>query len=342
VLDMADESGVISRGYTASEPHLPVFPSFVWQGKRIRIVRSRIYYGDPAETFHEFLMKLVRVTFGQTWGKHQLKMSERDRHIVVNWHIETCELQQRQSSSANKESDGITYGADASGPVWALLTLGYDLFCLQANTVLPEFFVQRLRQHKDFQSVRYELAVAAVMARSGFEIDFLDGKERVLKHCEFIARHRSLPVVVGVEAKSRRRPGAIHEQGEFSYEEDARGIEKLIRAARKQKQKSVPFLIFVDVNVPASPEVLPEEKSWVKDWKKALSRLYPLAEGTAEPFNALFLTNFAYHFGDRYAKNPQPEWGVIASTLPEDRLDERVWPILFETLDRYGVIPRQV
>jgi len=265
-------------------------------------------------------------------------MSEKDRHIVVKWTYDFAAI----TKVPPKEAMRPPYTAPANGPVWALLSLGYDLFCLQAKNRLPEFIVERLRRHQSFQGARYEAAVAAIMMRSGFDVQFLDEAGMSEKHCEFIATHRTRRIQIGVEAKSRKRPGSVHEQGNFSQSEDARGLENLVRQAKKQRPSGLPFLIFVDLNLPASPGVKVEERPWMRDAKIVIDRLGPVSAESPDPFSALVLTNFSFHYGSADEVVPKPEWGCIVSKFPCLPLDQFVIDTLMETLDRYGAIPMEI
>ncbi len=321
------------------EPHLSLVPSVIWDGKRWRAVFSKLYYRPLTETFHEFLIQVIKWTFGEPWWRSQVGMIEGQRHIVVRWAYQYADLTQK--AIWNKDS-APPFAVPANGPTWALLSLGYDLFCLQACNVLPDFVVERLRNRSAYQGARYEIAVAAILMRSGFNITFLDESSKSDKHCEFIATHRSKGIMIGVEAKSRRRPGAVNESGEFSYSEDVRGLENLVRQAKKQGPAGLPFLIFIDLNLPASPGLPSAERPWMKDVMKLMDRLgVPTAE-SPDPYSALVLTNYAFHFGNPNSRVPKPEWGMVISRYAMHPIDVHHIAVLEETLDRYGVIPAEV
>ncbi|KAK9329546.1 hypothetical protein V1520DRAFT_379142 [Lipomyces starkeyi] len=110
-----------------------------------------------------------------------------------------------------------------TGPAKVYQCLGYDLYWLQLVHRLPESLIERLKELRAFQGARYEVLIAAVFARAGFEIEWIDDTNAAGKHPEFIATHKNTNKKVGVKTKSRRRP-----EGE------------------------IPFLIFIDPNVPAS------------------------------------------------------------------------------------------
>jgi hypothetical protein len=320
------------------EPHLDLVPSVIWDGKRWRAIFNRLYYRPQSETFHEFLIDVIKWTFGKNWWKRQVSMPEDERHVVVKWTFQYADLTRR----AERNSSGPPFAAPANGPVWALLSLCYDLFCLQAKGILPEFVVDRLRKKAAFQGARYELAAAAIMMRSGFDVRFLDDKEHSERHCDFIAIHRATGVRVGVEAKSRIRPGVVHEPGNFLLAEDARGLENLIRKARSQRPADLAFIIFVDLNLPSSSTQRVEDRPWYRDALRVIDRLEPVSAESPDPFTALVLTNFSFHYGSASEPVPRPEWGLILSRYPCKTLDQRYIEVIIETLGRYSRIPDEV
>lgn len=326
---------------TQAEPHMELMPSFVWKEHRWRAVWNRLHYRRKTETFHEFLADLVKLTFGKTWWMHQIKMKPEDRHAVVQWRYAFGELT-KGTANAEREADGVTYSADASGPVMAMLQLGYDFFCLQARNKMPDFLVEKLRRHKSFQGARYEVAAAAILTRAGFEIEFLDDKEIEEKHCEFLATHRDTGLVVGVEAKSRVRRGVLHKKGEFDYAEDARGIEKLLRKACKQKPAGLPLLVFLDLNLPPEPGVPAPEKSWVNDVKGMLDRIGTPSPEKPDPFAAVFVTNFCQHYGWPDGKSYRGEWAMLLPQYSQHPIPRPVLNMICQTAGRYNNIPDEI
>jgi len=340
---LSEVSRIIGSQRSSVEPHLDLVPNIVWQGYRWRAVFNRLHYRPIHETFHEFLVNVVKWTFGEKWWKNQIKINPDDRHAVVKWTYVLSEFQKLRTDDAHKEADGFTYIADSPGLVWALMSLGYDLFCLQAKNRLPEFLVDRIRKHREFQSARYEIAVAAIMLRSGFEIHFLDELAVSEKHCEFIATHKDTKIRIGVEAKSRVRSGVLHEKGEFNYLQDWRGILDLIRRAKKQKPAGLPFFIFVDVNLPPSPGVPIDKKPWIADLKRVIEELGTPSPDNPEPFTALVPTNFSHHYGSMEGKTFRGESGLILSLYPENPLLHLgIIDVIMETLNRYDQIPDEV
>lgn len=324
------------------EPHLPLVPSQIVNGLRMRVAWNRYHWRPMTETFHEFLAAVVGLSFGEEWWRQQESCRSDDQHVVVRW---TMRIEFVRSRTATAERVGVPLAADAPPPVWALTQLGYDLFCLQAKDRLPEFLVKRLRKRDSFQSARYEIAAAAVMARSGFEIEFLDTQERVRKHCEFLATHRASGVAVGVEAKSRVRCGALHERGTFAYTEDSEGLRLLVRKALKQRPSGIPFIVFVDVNVPATAGVKLVEKPWVRDLLTAIGKMSGAAAvpPRKDRFSLLIATKLGFHFGSINDVAIGGERIIVEPQNPEYPLDfPALRNALRDTLDRYDRIPPQM
>ncbi len=325
------------------EPHLQLVPSVPYGKYRARAVFSSVYMRPATETFHEFLVNVVLWTFGESWWKIQIGMKEADRHVVVRWKYDFAAGAKRAVAAGKKRGTSV-YAAAPTGPSWALLSLGYDLFCLQATDRLPEAYVARLRKDQYFQSVRYEIAVAAIVARAGFEIEFLDApKAEDEKVCEFIATHKQTRTKLAVEAKSRRRGGVLNEEGVFQATPDATWIYKRIKEARKQRPAGLPFLIFTDMNFPLSPYSHPDDRPWAKDLKAALDKLGRPSATSPDPFNAIVVTNFAHYYDPTESEHRRGEWGIIASRSPAAPLsDARALQAVMESLDRYDRVPTEI
>ena len=227
----------------------------------------------------------------------------------------------------------------------ALLALGYDFYCLQSRNKLPEFLVARLRDGKQFQSARYEVAVAAIMARAGFEIEILDDKNMEEKHCEFIATHKASGFELGVEAKSRVRPGVLLERGEFAHDEDVSGLVRLLRKASKQAVSGLPLLIFLDVNLPLTPEVELGSKPWVKDAMAAadnLDRRSPDPTSGKAKYSLLVFTNFGFHFGAVGGVVAPVELGMVRPPPPRHEIPDAVFNEILLSARGYGRVPEEV
>jgi hypothetical protein len=231
--------------------------SVVWKGKRLRIIWNEIHYRPLTETFHEFLIGVIGRTFGEQWIAQQNSLETEKRHIVANW---LAEFQMLGEETPLRIDRGV-YAL--SGPMAALLSLGYDLWFLQLDYKLPTSWVERLRDPNQFQGARYEVAIASIFVRADFVLTLLDEKVKGQKHCEFIAKHKTIGIEVYVEAKSRVRRGVLNQAGEFNEETDVKGdIRGLYQSALTQAPNDKPFFIFVDVNLPTDQLPAPDDEAY--------------------------------------------------------------------------------
>jgi len=323
-----------------TEPHLQILSSIVHNGYRFRIVFNRVYQRPLSETFHEFLVEIIKWTFGEVWWRKQKGMSRERRHNVLNWCEDFFEFKKNNITDDNKLDTLKVYEADASGPVWALMTLGYDLFCLQTENKLPDRMIERLRKNISFQSVRYEILTAAFMLRFGFDIRFLDEDELNAKHCEFIAKDIKSGLEIGVEAKSRKRD--ISDE-KYNSDRDSRALYRLINTAVKQKPDDIPYIIFIDVNTVLTPGTPLTSKPWFIDIDRAIGKMdIPTAE-KPDIYTAIVVTNFAFSLEDPNLTTSLPEHGIIAPLYCIDPIPDIKWlDDLNANLKRYAAVPSEV
>lgn len=327
------------------EPHLGLVASVVGNGKRFRQVSNELYPRPANETFHEFLTNVVKWTFGKEWWLQQVALPTHSQHIIIPWTKVWAANSRRPPLETANTDVGTRFAVRGSAPTKALLALGYDLYCLQAKDKLPVAMVERLRDRRRFQSVRYEIAVAATMLRAGFDLQMLDDDTLKSKHCEFIAIHRVTGLRAAVEAKSRVRPGALHERGQFTYQEDAKGLANLVRRASKQGFPNMPLIIFVDVNLPPTPGVDPHNKRWVRDANAVadeFDRRALQSEGSPAKYSLLMMTNFGFQFGDTDGVAAPVEAGAILPEHPSVQLPANIVGTIVASTGQYGRIPDEV
>ncbi|MBI1816096.1 MAG: hypothetical protein HYR72_14045 [Deltaproteobacteria bacterium] len=319
---------------SVAEPHLRVIPSFKRYGYRWHPIGRHIYAAPERGTFHEFLFFLLSKRFGHEWLKREMGMSPMMRHPVARWNSEI--------GTRIFEAAGENFRCDASGEPAALLQLSYDLFCLQAADSLPDSFTSRLLAHDTFQSARYEIAAAAVMARAGFRLSWLEPSHRAAS-CEFLATCRRTGITVAVEARSRRRPGAMAESGTFLFRPSAEAIQNLIRRAVRKRTLTLPFLVFLDLNLPGVPNAVPELKLW---WQETAGAVAKFVDKNPAPLSALVLTNYSPHYGKVVASGETGivgEWGFILPTRPEPPvLPAPLAQAIYESLGRYNQVPAEI
>jgi hypothetical protein len=315
--------------------------SVVWNGKRVRAIWNHVHLRPLSETFHEFLVNVVMWTLGEQWWKHQRAMAEPSRHAVMAWQDAFAEATRRPPQQVVTGEHSSRFATVPSGPAVALLSLGYDFFCLQAADRLPGFLVERLRRHRDFQSARYEVAVAATMVRAGFQIEFLDDSESNAKRCDLVASNADGGVRLAVEAKSRVRPGVLHSRGEFEYDGEPRGLLRLLRDACRQSIDGLPLVIFVDVNAPPTPHTSAPEKNWVRDMNEAADDLERRMDqqGGRDLHALIVATNFGFHFGSIAGTQSPIEFGLLAARRPAVGIGTEWLNRIAWSVARYGRVP---
>ncbi len=324
------------------ERHLNIVPSVEFQERRVRAIRNKIIARPLEETFHEFLILLLKARFGEGWRQNQMAVPPEKRHVLIQWVDAWREW--RTTMRVDENRDGDHWAATSSGEVRALVALAYDLFCLEVTNRLPRFLVRKLKDRHEYQGARYEIAVAAIIARAGFEIEFLDKKIIEEKHCEFIATHKETRIKMGVEAKSRRRKGVLHEPGELDLEEVRVDIGNLLDDALLQRPSKLPYLVFIDINVPATTEKDPRDIEWIKDLESRLKERGLLSQDgkNQDPLNALVVTNYSYYYAGE-AQAPRSECLVAKSVNPQIPIQNpRVMSSILESLSQYSQIPNEV
>ncbi|MFZ5634690.1 MAG: YecA family protein [Bacillota bacterium] len=326
------------------EHHLHIVPSIVWNNYRWRVIWNTLYYRPLSETFHEFILNMLRTTFGgEEWRQEQMSLAIKDRHVLIQWD-QSCKDWSRINQTEENEVDDKLWSAEPTGEVKALFSLAYDVYCLQVVNKLPEFIIKRLKNKREFQGARYEIAIAAIIARAGFEINFLDDKVKSQVHCEFIAKHKETGIEIGIEAKSRRKKGVLHEEGEFNFNDALKGdIRHLFRKARSQKPADMPYIIFIDLNIPPTPNIPLEVKPWINDIRGILLNYGIPSHSNPDPFNMVFFTNFSFYYGGNEGPVPQGECFVIESEFPQTPLSNaKILNEIEESVKRYAYIPQEV
>ena len=314
-------------------------PSAMFDGKMVRAVGDRVHFLNPTETVQEYFLKVLFETLGQEW--YEANEAKVDRaHVVFKWFGEFEDLKTGKVTGIEQiEVSPGQFSAVPTGNLWSLLCLAHDVHSLRhgGKMKLDDALVARLRHPREFQGVRYEVAVAAALTRAGFDIEWFTDTTRKLP--EFKATHRASGEACVVEAKSRQRSGVLGKSGEPARE-DTLGpdVNKLLRAAKDKERDGLPLVIFLDLNLP--------EKGWaIQQWIAALSKEIPemRAPATAEKpdkFAVLVFTNYAWHWGGQQAA-PRPEWIISFSTESVMPLPEVLREPLTAAAEQYGRMPAE-
>jgi len=247
----------------------PIVAARTDSGYQFVAVKNRLLCSTRWKTFHDFLGDYLKDALGSDWGNAELQKPFDQRHPVLIWYHKLCE----QQSLFIKET-GTVSTARMTGAVAAYMHLAYDLYALDHNAELQAKLVARLRSKEHFHGARYEVQVAAMLARAGFTLAFENEDDRSTSHCEFTATHAGTGKQFSVEAK-RAESGRVNRQ--------------LVRALRKAANYT--RIVFVDLNAPdpSTGDAIPAYVQRAFDLLRRFEALDPQAQRL--PAAYLFLTN---------------------------------------------------
>jgi hypothetical protein len=301
----------------------PQIQTDAW-GEKMRAVGNRIFRRPADETFQEFQINYILWQFEKNWFDSEMAKPLPERHIILQWRHERCEQLRSHPTPDGK------FRAPMTGGSKALQVFADDLYQLAHASGIPKRLVERLKNQGEFQGARYEVFIASMFARCGFQIEFIDDQSK--RNPEFIALKGT--ELIAVEAKSRRRPGALHEIGEFSADVPSQ-VKRLYESALGQNPGGMPFLVFVDVNLPLTPTVPLSEKTWVGEAMQTFE--FRRLEERDDSDTALILTNFGWHFSSS-TQVPPAEYIVVKNEKSEYEIPESTWTLLLRGLSEYGLV----
>jgi len=122
-----------------------------WRGGKVWAIGSRVYPGRPPnETFHEFLLHVLRGTLGEDWRAAQAELPDQEQHFVMKCFDEYAKWTRASRRPDNQQSDG-KWAASPNGWVQYLLSLAWDVASLVHASNLPDHLVDRLRDPIAYQ-----------------------------------------------------------------------------------------------------------------------------------------------------------------------------------------------
>jgi hypothetical protein len=299
-------------------------------GEKLRAVRNSIYRRPIGETWQDFQLNLLLWTLGKDWFDAELLKAPDERHVVLKWRTERNEQLEKHRSPSAPPNQPVQ--APITGNIKALHVLADDIYQLEHAFQTPKKVIQRLSNMREFQGARYEILVASLFARCGFDVEFIDDRSK--KNPDFFATKGGERIAV--EAKSRRRHGVLHEHGSFNADEPgSTRIRGLFQEALEQSPGNIPFLIFIDVNFPLTPELTPMERIWVKEAMKCFEDRR--RDGLSESDSGLILSNIGWHY-HRDIGTPPPEFVTVKPENPVLPLRPETWELLEKAFYEYGLI----
>jgi hypothetical protein len=177
--------------------------------------------------------------------------------------------------------------------------------------------------------------VAATCIRAGLELELEDETDKSRRHPEFVALHKT-SVRIAIEAKSRHRPGVLGREGDLkkAVEASRADVVPLLNQALA-KRPGIPFIVFIDVNLPASAD----GERWSRSFHAAFGD--KVAAEKAAVANAVILTSTPHHFGDPLGLDPPKEISIFPIRRPQYPMPTVVLEALRESLSKYGNIPQR-
>jgi hypothetical protein len=319
--------------------HVNYVSPIQWHGGKVWAIGSRVYPGrPPGETFHEFILHVLRQTFGEPWRAAQAALPETERHFVLKCFDQLNAFLEDHTDPEELARKGQV-SAEPNGWVRYLISLAWDVATLIHGGEPPDELIDRLRDRDNFQGARFELAIAAILARLDCSIRWLDADPslRSVKHVEFEATHRPTGETFAVEAKSRHRAGVLNQPGAPDPDDplraDARAVRRLFVAAIEKAPTDKPYFVFIDINAPRETDA-----DWQADVQQWMNRLpVPTAEAP-DVFNATYITNFSPHY-DANDISPEGAWLVTWPTYARTPLQHDFQPELMQALNAYGRVP---
>ena len=302
-------------------------------GKRFRAVGNELNGRPLDETFHLFLLRRFVDIVGGQWLEDQKVLPSEEQHPLSLWFEET-----RIAIEGNpqKTPSGIT-GLSMTGNMRALLAIAYDFYSLhhcQAR-VLPKL-LNRLKDKRQFQGARYEIAVGGLVVRSGFLIEWVNDED---KHCEFVGKHKITGDRAAFEAKSHHRDGVLGFTGTVPFDPASAKVKVLdhIKEALEQSPKDIPLIIFDDLNLPLTPDKAFEEKQWFTEVEAQLKLQQSSFSGTQ--YGALILTNFSWHFDASVPKVENEIATHFHTGGPFSLKFDTITTYLVPAGKQYGIVP---
>ncbi len=265
-------------------------------------VGNEIHFSKTWKTFPDFLAHYIGGVLDRAWGNAELAKPLGDRHPIMQWYDTYCRYQQ-----ATIKTPGVMAEAPVTGIVACYLGLAYNLYLLAHNVELQKRLIARLKVPDQFQGAYYELIVANLLIRAGFELELEDEADGTSKHCEFSARSRRTGKKYWVEAKMRSVVGHFGKTAAdgTTRTNPLRRLIPLLNDALK-KPAADERLIFVDLNAEMTTNS-DGKPLWIEAAARRLER-YEKEDLAAGIVAYVFVTNFAFH---RYLHDPPMFTGVF-------------------------------
>lgn len=276
--------------------------TITFKGKSFLAAGNKVMWdNNPHATFHELILRNLSQALGQEWWDAENAKSPEEKHYIKQCYEELKGSDNRDDLDV-QQVDEHTRKMLATGNTQALISLAFDVWLLTHKGCMCDEWLERLRERKAYQGVRYEIGVASLFVRMGCELEFYDPNERdekgkQPKRAEFIAIHPPTGNRIAIEAKSRHVDGVIHTPGTMNYRRALKGdITALYKKALLKKTDGLPLIVFIDVNSPTETGQTTQNTQWFADVKRSFDSRPAASPANPDEYAAVFITNFSPHY----------------------------------------------
>jgi hypothetical protein len=286
-------------------------------------------------TFQDFLFAFLIHILGERWIQSERQRTSRTRSPLIDWLDELIDLRRKAAVTHAARFGTI----ELTGSTLTLMTLAHDMYSIyHCGANLPSRMLKRLKG-PEFQSTKYEIAVAGLFARAGFTIKWITDRSR--RRPEFTATHKTTGERLTVEAKSRHRPGVLTVPGIKAAGTIRADLDQLLNEALRKDADGLPYLIYLDANLPPS-EASGAFPPWTADIQRMLDD-HEAGIAPAKParFAAITVTNFSWHYGVRKIATGTAEslFVIPAQSAPRIKDDGTV-RLIYQAANEYGMVPK--
>jgi len=263
--------------------------AFKANDQQLVAVGATLYHSPKWKTFPDFLADYIKQVLDPAWGNAELAKPFDERHPIIQWYDAYCRYQQ-----ATIKTPGEPALATVTGVVACYLGLAYSLYLVKHNVELQDRLIRRLKVIDQFQGAYYELVVANILIRVGFELTLEDEADGKTKHCEYAALSKRTGKKYWVEAKMRSVAGLLGKTGRDGTS-DINPLNRLIPQLNDALAKPAADerLVFIDLNTEQIVDAA-GKPPWIENAARRLEQ-YEKRELTPGVTAHIFVTNFAFH-----------------------------------------------
>ena len=281
-----------------------------YQGKEAIVVGgNRVFIGNW-KTFTDFLFYYIQETFGKEWWLNEESKAPESQSPVIG--LANKKFDHEKKYSVAEDELHSTY---PNGPMYAYLSLAYDLYILSDHRKLQNKLIERMKQPNktNFWGARYEAIVAVVFIKAGFDIEYEDESDVSRKHPEFIAIHKETGEKIAVEAKRRNRQSLPKNESEIKLK-----ITQRIGDAVK-KYIGIPYVLFLELDLPPIKGD-PMKQPWKQELINSSNKAGIRDKDGKDFINLIIFTNYPTEHPEDSTKYPSRSYIVSLSEVPKKQL----------------------